>query len=366
MSQTSPNLHLPYILPAQAQKHVTHNESLDLLDVLVRTTVLGRDATTPPAAPDAGETWALGAAPTGDWAGHPHSLASFNNGGWVFVHMVDGTLVWDLSGPGLHIWSQDAWVSVVAEGSGLASFGINATADATNRLAVGAEAVLFSHDGADHQLKLNKALPSDTVSLVFQSGFSGRAEMGLAGDDAFSIKVSPDGAAWVTSVAIDGTSGQITGAAVQGNKIDTTGTLARADFVYGPGNLLGNVTMNGAYPDGAVIERGTSASGDFVKWADGTMIATWNAAQLNQATADTLTGTWTFPQWFAAAPTGSLTLPTEPADWTDTQPVNIGPSSADSSVTAVDLTLHRTAGGTAFAGTASIANVRLIAIGTWG
>jgi hypothetical protein len=34
MDQT-PNLKLPYILPSQAQKHVTHNEALRLLDAVV-------------------------------------------------------------------------------------------------------------------------------------------------------------------------------------------------------------------------------------------------------------------------------------------------------------------------------------------
>ena len=31
----SPNLELPYISPAQAQKHVTHNEALQILDVVI-------------------------------------------------------------------------------------------------------------------------------------------------------------------------------------------------------------------------------------------------------------------------------------------------------------------------------------------
>ena len=40
MSETSPRLDLPYIQPSQAQKHVTHNESLQRLDALVQMTVL--------------------------------------------------------------------------------------------------------------------------------------------------------------------------------------------------------------------------------------------------------------------------------------------------------------------------------------
>lgn len=36
MSNTSTHLSLPYLAPAQAQKHVTHNEGLRMLDVLVQ------------------------------------------------------------------------------------------------------------------------------------------------------------------------------------------------------------------------------------------------------------------------------------------------------------------------------------------
>jgi hypothetical protein len=80
--------------------------------------------------------------------------------------------------------------------------GINATADETNRLAVASPASLFSHVGNGHQIKVNKAAPADTASLLFPTAWSGRAEMGLAGNDDFAIKVSPDGSAWQTGLAI--------------------------------------------------------------------------------------------------------------------------------------------------------------------
>ncbi|AXQ96005.1 hypothetical protein LV780_19745 (plasmid) [Cereibacter azotoformans] len=61
-----------------------------------------------------------------------------------------------------------------------ASLGIATAADGTNRLAVASPATLLTHDGAGHQLKINKALAGDTASLLFQTGWSGQAEMGLA------------------------------------------------------------------------------------------------------------------------------------------------------------------------------------------
>ena len=65
MPDTSPNLVLPYLMPSQAQKHVTHNEALQLLDAVVQLTVEAFGATTPPASPAAGQVWALGPAPGG-------------------------------------------------------------------------------------------------------------------------------------------------------------------------------------------------------------------------------------------------------------------------------------------------------------
>ena len=50
-------LNLPYILPAQAQKHVTHNDALRALDAIVHLAVLDRDIASPPASPQEGDRY---------------------------------------------------------------------------------------------------------------------------------------------------------------------------------------------------------------------------------------------------------------------------------------------------------------------
>ena len=84
-----------------------------------------------------------------------------------------------------------------------------ATADGTNRLAIAAAASLFNHAGAGHQQKINKAAASDTASVLYQTGFSGRAEIGTTGDDDFHFKVSPDGSAWYEALLIDKDTGEV-------------------------------------------------------------------------------------------------------------------------------------------------------------
>jgi hypothetical protein len=101
-------------------------------------------------------------------------------------------------------------LTLAGKGSGhprAALFGVNATADATTRFAVAAAASLFNHAGNGHQHKINKNSATDTASLLFQTGASGRAEMGTAGDDNFHFKVSADGSTWKEAIVIDRSTG---------------------------------------------------------------------------------------------------------------------------------------------------------------
>lgn len=210
MSQTSTHLNLPYIQPAQAQKHVTHNEAIELLDMIVHLTVQDFEATTPPGTPTEGETWVLDGAPTDAWTGQGGKIASFRGGGWMFVAPNTGWQAYSIIAEQIRVYTGTIWASSTATPSfnNLTGVGVNATADAKNKLSVAAEAVLFSHAGASHQLKLNKASSGDTASLLFQSNWSGRAEMGLAGNDDFVVKIS-DGAAWFTGLTVLGTTGAV-------------------------------------------------------------------------------------------------------------------------------------------------------------
>jgi uncharacterized protein DUF2793/peptidase G2-like protein len=232
-------LALPYIQPSQSQKHVTHNEAISTLDVLVQLVVAGFGATTPPADPAPGDVHALGATPTGAWAGQDNTLATWHDGAWVFITPLAGWRAWGVSEAELRIWDGAAWGLPKAGMDNLGGVGINTTADATNRLSVSAPATLLSHEGSDHQLKINKAGDTDTASLLFQSGWTGHAEMGLSGSTDFAIKVSDDGTTWNEALVFDGASGTASGTAIQSGAKDATPGKLMKTGAFGVGATAG-------------------------------------------------------------------------------------------------------------------------------
>ena len=234
MSDTSPILSLPYLQPSQAQKHVTHNEALQTLDVLVQTVVADRDQSTPPTTPTAGGSHIVAPGGTGAWAGHDDDIATWDGSNWFFVTPQTGWQAQVNAESQTVTWDGSTWGIQSPLLQNLDAVGINTTADATNRLAVSAAATLLSHEGAGHQLKINKSTDTDTTSLLFQTGWSGRAEMGTTGSDDFAIKVSDDGTSWATALLIAAATGRVTlpegaeitgsvtGTAVQQTAVDTT------------------------------------------------------------------------------------------------------------------------------------------------
>ena len=94
MPDDTPNLALPYILPGQAQKHVTHNEALRLLDVMVQLSVLDRTRTAPPASPSEGDRHLVAAGATGAWDGWDDSIAFRIDGAWLRLIPRTGWQTW--------------------------------------------------------------------------------------------------------------------------------------------------------------------------------------------------------------------------------------------------------------------------------
>ncbi|MCX7568046.1 DUF2793 domain-containing protein [Sulfitobacter sp. F26169L] len=285
MSDLSARLALPYLQPSQAQKHVTHNEALQLLDILVQLTVKAFDVVTPPAAPQAGDVYAIGDAPTGGWSGQAGKLAAFTSNAWIFITPQEGWQAQGSTEPQPRVWRAGSWEAGL---SNLPSLGISADADAFNRLAVSAPATLLSHAGSNHRVKVNKATPADTASLLFQDGFSGRAEMGLAGSNDFSVKVSADGTTWRTPVLLEAGSGDVhlaDGAVVIEEGAATNALRMRSNGDFRVGRWAGGVNNGNIllYPN----DRWPSIS---YMSGSGRVGRIYYDIQLNDMTVDTGTG----------------------------------------------------------------------------
>ncbi len=205
----SVHLKIPYLAAAQAQKHVTHNEALRRLDTVVQLSVIDSSLADPPAGPAEGDRYIVATSATGDWSGEDGNVAAFIDGGWQFLVPDTGWLAYDATAATLLVREASGWEAAAGHVDAVTQLGINATADATNRLSVRSDAVLFSNIDAasggsgDVRFVVNKETAADTASLLFQTSFSGRAEVGLIGDDDFVFKVSPDGSAWAEAIRID-------------------------------------------------------------------------------------------------------------------------------------------------------------------
>lgn len=289
MSDT-PRLGLPLLAAGQAQKHVTHNDALMRLDALVHLVVASRTQTAPPASPGETAAYIVPSGGSGAFAGHEDDLAIFEDGAWSFLEPRAGWQAWVTDEAEHHVWTATQWRRSQPESSlGAELWGVNSTADATTRLAVSADASLFDHAGGDHRLKLNKADAARTASLLLQDDYSGRAEIGLAGDDQFRIKVSADGASWTEALVVDRTTGLVTlPASAWAQGTPQPNLLINGDFQINQRNFAGGALAAGSYGYDRWKASGASSmtlAGDILTLASGEIAqiverAFWGQASL--------------------------------------------------------------------------------------
>ncbi len=291
MSDISAKLQLPFIQASQAQKHVTHNEALRKLDGLVQLAVISKDQATPPASPATGDSYVVASAATGAWAGQGGNLAIWDGLSWTFFTPNEGWTAWvsDLDA----LWSFDGtgWVESAPpeDFQNVPMIGINTTADAANRLSVSAPATLLNNEGAGHQLKINKAADTDTASLLFQSAWTGHAEMGLAGGTDFTVKTS-DGTAWFTALQCSSVDGRVrfpAGISGQIQILDTGRSVFLGEGAGASDDLSGNDNVFVGYQAGNASTNGTRNIAIGSNALNSNVSGNWNIAVGYQAAQDT-------------------------------------------------------------------------------
>ena len=238
MSERTPRLDLPFLMPAQAQKHVTVNEALARLDILVQAAVLSRALGDQPDTPLEGDGYIPPSNATGaDWSTRSlGTLMVFHEGVWTAIPP------W----AGLGVYVRDEGVSLVHDGAGggplhdqirqldhQQGLGVGAASDAYNRVVIKSSGVLMTAEESgtgDLRLAMNKAGSAATASLLFQSDWSGRAEIGLAGEDSLTVKVSEDGNTWREAMRVDPLDGEIRveGLSVRSDRLTLTRSLTPA------------------------------------------------------------------------------------------------------------------------------------------
>lgn len=132
MADNTANLLLPYILAAQAQKHVTHNEALRLLDGVVQLSVLDRDLVSPPGSPAEGARYIVSGSGAGAWAGWGGDVALWVDGAWIRLPAGPGWLAWVQDEAALCVRIGATWVPLSMGATGtLATSPGGATTGAT-------------------------------------------------------------------------------------------------------------------------------------------------------------------------------------------------------------------------------------------
>ena len=115
---TTPKLLMAELSTSQAQKEVTHNDALRVLDGLVQLSVVTKGLATPPASPANGARYLVGASPTGAWAGKATYIAQYYSGAWYFHAPVEGWFAWVVDEASFYIYTTGSWTIFTSGGGG--------------------------------------------------------------------------------------------------------------------------------------------------------------------------------------------------------------------------------------------------------
>ena len=116
MNETkTPRLRIDYLMPEQAQKHVTVNDALRRLDGLVQLSVKNQTEIVPPETAENGDCYLIAQGASGAWQNHHGALAIFEDTGWAFVTPKEGWLLWDEAHQTMLVLIADGWAPLQAE-----------------------------------------------------------------------------------------------------------------------------------------------------------------------------------------------------------------------------------------------------------
>lgn len=230
MSDITTHLLLPYILASQAQKHVTHNEALRLLDAMVQLSVLDRDLTAPPASPSDGDRYIVASSATGLWTGWDLNVAFWIDGVWLRLVPRPGWLAWVADEAAFVVWNGSAWDPVgepvdVSD----AVFSLVNDVDPTKR-------ALFSLSGITTGTTRTFTLPNTSSELAILAD-----TQTFSGNKTFSGTLTASGTVTVSAAAASIGTATTTATYGMGTGATTTGVTKTVNL--GTGGASGSTTV---------------------------------------------------------------------------------------------------------------------------
>lgn len=171
------NLGLPCIEGSQAQKHVTHNEALTLLDTFVQLTVQSRSLTAPPGSPVSGAAFIPASGASGAWSGWDGAIAVYNDA-WSRIAPV----------PGFKAWVRDERLTVTYE-DGTWRDGFALTANG-GRLTLRAKEEEVALSGAFTETLDATFIPNRAVVI----GLASRTTLAITGASSYAVGISGEAA----------------------------------------------------------------------------------------------------------------------------------------------------------------------------
>lgn len=141
-----------------------------------------------------------------------------------------------------------------------------------------------------------------------------------------------------------------------------TGTASRRDIV-------GTVSQSAGVPTGAIIQRGSNANGEFIRFADGTQICTLVGFVLPFNNTTSCQADWVLPAAFTGTPNVSATINVS-ATATSAAPALdqlLAPTWANSgtNATVTRISVRRVSGATNFVSGNTVVLNSIMAVGRW-
>ena len=212
MSETSRHLNLPYIQPSQAQKHLTHNEAINALDVMVHMSAISRSHTHPPENPNEGDRFLISEAGEG-WGASPQSFAVFQDTTWRYFHPKAGWCCYVEDEAALFIFNGHQWTTIAP--TDVEHLGISTQADQTQRFAAQTESALWTATpqdqggSGDFLQVMNKVATGNESAIAFQTGYTTHAMFGSFGSNDITLKTSQTGETFKDAMIVSHQTGSV-------------------------------------------------------------------------------------------------------------------------------------------------------------